>query len=587
MATSAFKSTTKRTPIGASSSSVDDSSSSNRNSAHRRSRSLSRFSHRLPAPESDDFGEVPASKGKFVNTVRGSGFPEPEISLDDLAVEFFGSGDRGRSGSRNSETSPASVAGASQRRGRSVSRPSSRLYGGGGEVKGSVGNSSGGGRVGADSGGGNARRRRSVSVVRYQISDSESDLDHNRNRNDSNRKSLGGGNNPVRASNKPKDSNHRQGLRKSFSQKDLKSYDDYSSHSSVLTDDEGRNAHSSNNGIERTIRAVYAQKKGEHPCEDDMKGGLYEAMRKELRNAVEEMRTEFEQAMRKTNSKGSATGDSLLSNSSDVIHAVSSVRRNYSTKLEESEKRKQELLSEILLEEQRSRELSMIVKELLPEPKSTVLVDKPSRVRRRSTDKNRMSRRLTEEAEKYIEDFISNVEDTDISSLDGERSDTSSSIGGVAKTQTCPSPAVAKPLPVDADGVLLPWLQWETSNDASLQPSKNKMESPMTPKTILFDAAQEVMNDHDQCNFSASSHGSWSPGIIKSLSRKIGEDVGGKLGDSGGYQCSSYSDGPKEPRFDMEEYLKLQKDDDLLFERFRQQHRINSGSLLLCSRMYF
>ena len=34
---------------------------------------------------------------------------------------------------------------------------------------------------------------------------------------------------------------------------------------------------------------------GEHPCEDDMKGGLYEAMRKELRNAVEEMRTEFEQ----------------------------------------------------------------------------------------------------------------------------------------------------------------------------------------------------------------------------------------------------------------------------------------------------
>jgi hypothetical protein len=38
-----------------------------------------------------------------------------------------------------------------------------------------------------------------------------------------------------------------------------------------------------------------------------------------------------------------------------------------------------------------------------------------------------MSKRLTEEAEQYFEDFLSNVEDTDFSSFDGERSDTSSS----------------------------------------------------------------------------------------------------------------------------------------------------------------
>jgi hypothetical protein len=40
---------------------------------------------------------------------------------------------------------------------------------------------------------------------------------------------------------------------------------------------------------------------------------------------------------------------------------------------------------------------------------------------------------LTEEAERYFKDFISNVEDTDISSLDGERDNTSSSIGGLIK----------------------------------------------------------------------------------------------------------------------------------------------------------
>jgi hypothetical protein len=171
MATSAFKSTTKRTPIGASSSSAEDSGSSNQSSAHRRSRSLSRFSHRIPVPGRDDFDDgVPAPRGKFVNTVRGSGFPE--ISLDDLAIEFFHSGDRGRSGSRSSEVGPASGPAASsssssQRRGRSVSRQSSKA---GVDGRSSVCNSSGGGRVVSES---NSRRRRSVSVVRCQISDSE------------------------------------------------------------------------------------------------------------------------------------------------------------------------------------------------------------------------------------------------------------------------------------------------------------------------------------------------------------------------------------------------------------------------------
>lgn len=47
----------------------------------------------------------------------------------------------------------------------------------------------------------------------------------------------------------------------------------------------------------------------------------------------------------------------------------------------QSEKRKQELLAEILLEEQRGRELSKIVQELLPDPKVSV-VEKPSRARK-------------------------------------------------------------------------------------------------------------------------------------------------------------------------------------------------------------
>jgi len=105
--------------------------------------------------------------------------------------------------------------------------------------------------------------------------------------------------------------------------------------------------------------------------------------------------------------------------------------------------------------------------------------------------------RLTEEAERYIEDFISNVEDTDISSLDGERSDASSSIGGLIKQETFNSPPVTVPrsLPVLMDGVTLPWLQWETGNDASMT-SLNKARMAVTPKTSSSTQVITVLSNY-------------------------------------------------------------------------------------------
>lgn len=91
-----------------------------------------------------------------------------------------------------------------------------------------------------------------------------------------------------------------------------------------------------------------------------------------------------------------------------------------------------------------------------------------------------MSKCLSEEAERYIEDFISNIEDTDISSLDGERSDTSSSIGGQRSREAYNCPSIHRN--VEPDGVMLPWLQWETSNEAS-PASHNKMRVSTTPTT--------------------------------------------------------------------------------------------------------
>ncbi|XP_008782948.2 uncharacterized protein LOC103702342 isoform X2 [Phoenix dactylifera] len=368
-----------------------------------------------------------------------------------------------------------------------------------------------------------------------------------------------------------------------MSQKDFfQSHDNYSSQSSSLTDDEAREVCSRKIETERTIQAVYAQEKMEHPTGDGEGTGLYEAMRKEVRHAVEEIKTELEKVMEKTEPTAILNDNEDQAKNSNVIQVINDIRRNYTTKLEQSEKRKQELLAELAAEEQHGQELTKIVRELLPSPKQAAAPEGPSRSRRRSNDRTRMSKRLTEEAERYFVDFLSNVEDTDISSFDGEISDTSSTLrdlivhNNVPETPT--SLTKAAPLFVEADGVVLPWLQWESCNDTSPSPCKTKTEVPVKSGNILPVSAQEANAGFDSGKLVSSNPGSWSPEC------KISSDKNsGRLGYVGNHWISS-DGGAGVSKFDMDEYLALQHNEDLLFQRLRQRQRIDSGSLVLCGR---
>ncbi|KAL6494372.1 hypothetical protein OROGR_031172 [Orobanche gracilis] len=590
MASSAFKSATKRASIGGSSS--EDSSIR----SLRRSRSVSRFSHPI-APEQEtetDYNKI-VPRGKFVNTTRGSSMAFPEISLDDLALELFSSSSKndnesdgvvverkereGRLVSRRGEIGRwASDTASSRRRGRSVSRTR------GGDVV-SCSSTSGAKKVISSDGG---SRRRSLSVAKFQISDSEgnerktfppnfpSNLEGNgekvsevdRARNLSNRatvKASFNGNSHMPSAQKTVSSTRRLGRSRShneFSQL----HDGYSSHSSGPTDEESKVTHVGKNGHEKIIRAVYAQK-AEHPTEDVANGGLYEAMRKELRYAVEELRTELNQVMGR-NQKTLASGDCLRSH-----HDFSRTREKYATKLEQLEQHKQDLLAEMLLEEQRVQEVTKMVKEL-PYSRPSAVTQKPSRTRKKSSDRSRVSKNLVEEAERYFEDFICNVEDTDISSFDGERSEGSSAL--LEKTseraETCKTHAGFTSQPVEMDGVILPWLQWETSHDDYLPGMNEAMLTPVIPEALWRDPKKDVVSLNDPSSHSISSGGSWSPGLFDSPPIIKGED-----------SCKTRQHNSGSPSFDMDEYLKLRNNEELLFEMYREKHRITSGGLLLCT----
>lgn len=580
MATAAFKSTTRRTSIGGDSNS---NSSTSRNSAtssshHRRSRSVSRFSHRIPAEVSPEEPPSASRRGKFVNTVRGSGVPE--ISLDDLAIEMFSSsdiGERGRTTSDEVSSASRDDKTASHRRGRSVSRRGARV----GELR----SKNFGEKNGDFDGGAASRRRRSLSVVRnYQISDSENEhIQKNRSLVKAKDLNLWSKQKPVM---QPTSSNQQRGLRRSSSQKDfLRSYDGYSSYSSTLTDDEGNDACYNANWRTKDMQTAFKQNKepqaGGH-------GQWSKSLQKDYTNPAKDIRLDYRQVKAENLLSGLASNNGLQSSDSDALKAVSTVRRNYKSKLEESEKRKQELLAEIMLEEERGKELKKIVGELLPHPKSTP-VKRTARGRKRSTDTIRMPKQLVEEADKIIDEFISSVEETDISSFDGERSDTSSVFGGAVKptlqygdTESFKSPMRSDLLPGEMDGVVLPWLKWETGDDGTALLGSDNKQHPTTPTTVLQGSQEMTVGDEqEQSSSSKSSRGSWSPGVANSFSLDVGKTS--KSGEVESYKSQLLSRVPKKSQVDIDDYLKLTSNEGFLSERWIQRERIHSGGLLICN----
>lgn len=107
---------------------------------------------------------------------------------------------------------------------------------------------------------------------------------------------------------------------------------------------------------------------------------------------------------------------------------------------------------------------------------------------------------MVEDADRIIEDFISSVEETDMSSFDGERSDTSSVFGGTAKpalqygeSEFFKSPLRSDLLSGEMDGVVLPWLKWETGNDGTPLPGNDNKKQPTTPRTVLQDTREVLI----------------------------------------------------------------------------------------------
>ncbi|KAM7264004.1 hypothetical protein ACFE04_001687 [Oxalis oulophora] len=165
---------------------------------------------------------------------------------------------------------------------------------------------------------------------------------------------------------------------------------------------------------EKTIKAVSEQIKSFHRDDfggDVSNGGIYETVRSEVRRAIAEIQSDREIAIRRSSpsiATASVTDIPPELVNPGAVELVQDIRREYASKLEESQERARQLRADLAVEEHRGLELGRILKEMLPEPKSSN--GQKSRTGRKNSMERRKisnSKRLTEEAMAYFDECVS------------------------------------------------------------------------------------------------------------------------------------------------------------------------------------
>ncbi|KAL8248958.1 hypothetical protein R6Q59_005826 [Mikania micrantha] len=180
--------------------------------------------------------------------------------------------------------------------------------------------------------------------------------------------------------------------------------------SQVPNFDDGISTSSLSEAEEKTIKAVYEQMKSfevDNSRKDTASIEIYETVRSEVRRAIADIQDDLHSAIRRNNSGADvSTNISPKLIKPGAVELVLDIRREYAKELEASQERARKLRSDLAIEEHHRQELSRILKETLPEPKTSS--SHRSRLSRKSSsERKKMSKRLADEAMSYFEECVS------------------------------------------------------------------------------------------------------------------------------------------------------------------------------------
>ncbi|KAJ8899040.1 hypothetical protein K2173_008869 [Erythroxylum novogranatense] len=310
---------------------------------------------------------------------------------------------------------------------------------------------------------------------------------------------------------------------------------------------------------ERTIKAVYEQMKSfqRNDYGGDSSSCMYETVRSEVRRAISDIQDDLETVVRRNNVANIAT-----TNITDIppdlvnpcaVELVLDIRREFANKLEQSRDRARQLRADLALEEHRGLELSRILKEVLPDP-NTPNVQKSRPGRKCSTERRRMSKRLSEEAMAYFDECVSlsTFDSSDFSSQE----DAPFKLMGIA-------PPSGDPASFSQAGSSLGANHW---------PSSSPCEKQEACSVYSYDDASRQLPTRQWDRKSRFSFSKESSGTFDSQ-QQVNKCVKVLEKDPSISTTTHY---------DLDEYSLQASEQSFLFDRLFSKNRMESGSMLLC-----
>ncbi|KAI5061168.1 hypothetical protein GOP47_0023673 [Adiantum capillus-veneris] len=398
-------------------------------------------------------------------------------------------------------------------------------------------------------------------------------------------------------------------LRRTLSSHDMSQYGSNMELDVVVPEKKLGTADSEDLVEEKTIRAVFDQMKqslrAEPPVADVGMTNFLDSMRSEVRRAVSDIRTELEEALQR-NEAGSAASDEVSRREAEgpvVIRSVADIQNEYTTKLEESERKVRELWSQIAVEERRCLELTKIVNELLPTPPPACLETSTPQVsssgrrpprRRNSAERQLVLESLDVEAQKYFEECVSissfdchgdsddsmRVKESTNTSRRGRSADLEAALEPAIGESSVKGSAQMKDMLIGSDGVVLPWLKWESETGGSDKSTKQVTKKHTSPRASSSSGRSASFN-----RAGGSNDQFYRPGSAKSNgARKAG---GVSLLETASDKLTSI---PGIPLFTIDDQV-AQVDhpldvDTVLLDKIHFRCRVNNGELLLCQSSF-
>ncbi|XP_060218244.1 uncharacterized protein LOC132645331 isoform X2 [Lycium barbarum] len=255
----------------------------------------------------------------------------------------------------------------------------------------------------------------------------------------------------------------------------------------------------------------------------------------------------------------------------EAVELVSDIRREYARKLDESEERARKLRSDLAVEEHRGQEISRILKEILSDPKPPP----PQRSRagrKRSNERKKMSKRLTEEALTYFDECVS-ISTFDSSDFSAPEYPSHSSVGATTTTGVTPPVLLGSPSAISTSfPIMASHIQHTDSHEDSSLTANSYNDEPLLYQVKQIGSVpvrgQRIPFSFGQRSPESNQTQEDLRSYIKHFETDTKKDV--------------FNSDTTRAFYDAKGYKLQGHTESLLFGRVVSRNRIESGGLHLC-----